>query len=245
MRLITLFIGVMLFFGCEKSENRDCFKSTGGLTSKMIELGEFDEIFMGPHLKYVLIQSNENKLEVVGGKNVINFVEAKIEGGILKLNNINKCNFLRSYDKDITVYIHFKNIVKIAFEGTEQVTCFDELNLQDLVLTIRDGAGEFNLSLNANSLHTIVSQGWGNFNFEGNVNYLKLDVSGNGFGSSNALTVNDSILIRSNTVEDVQVNANNCFLRAETTAAGDIWYIGTPTSIIYHNYGTGALIDKN
>lgn len=245
MRLIVFFIVGLMLYGCKDSEDRNCFKTTGGLSVKEVDLVDFDGLYMGPHLKYVLIQSSENRLEIVGGKNVINFVDYVIEGGILKLNNINKCNFLRSYDKDITVYIYFDDISEINFEGTEEVICTNTLNLQDLILTIRDGAGEFNLSLNANSLQTIVTHGWGNFNLDGNVDYLKLNVNSNGFCNTNAMSVNDSILVISKTVETVQVNADNCFLRAETGAAGDIWYIGTPTGIVYHNNGSGELIDKN
>ena len=210
-----------------------------------VELNEFGRIFLGPHLKYVFIQDTVNRLEVVGGKNIINFVEASYDGDLLSINNINKCNFLRSYDKKMTVYIHFKNIYNITFEGTEEVNCKSTLNLNDVVLTIRDGAGEFNLSLNANSLQTIVTHGWGNFNLDGNVNFLKLEVKSNGFGNANALNVNDSLHVISKSVETVKVNADNCFLRAENAAAGDIWYIGNPTQIIHHNNGDGSLIDKN
>ena len=154
MRLALLIILGFLVFGCKKSEDRNCFKSTGGLSVRDVELNEFGRIFLGPHLKYVFIQDTVNRLEVVGGKNIINFVEASYDGDLLSINNINKCNFLRSYDKKMTVYIHFKNIYNITFEGTEEVDCQSTLNLNDVVLTIRDGAGEFNLSLNANSLQT-------------------------------------------------------------------------------------------
>jgi len=245
MRLIIFFIGTLMLFGCKKSEDRNCFKSTGAMSVKEIELGEFSRLYMGPHLKYVLIQSDENKLRIVGGKNVINFVEPIIEGDILNINNINKCNFLRSYGKIITVYIYFKSLYNITFEGTEEVTCDNVLNLEDVFLTIRDGAGEFNLSINANSLQTIVTHGWGNFNLDGNVNYLRLEVKSNGFCNTNGLAVNDSILVISKTVETVKINIDDCFLRAETGSAGDIWYIGTPTSIVYHNNGSGSLLDKN
>jgi hypothetical protein len=245
MRIILFFIGIVMLFGCEKSADRNCFKSTGEVSVKEIELGEFSQLYMGPHLKYVLVQSTENKLKIVGGKNVINFVEPIIEGEVLKINNLNKCNFLRSYGKSITVYIYFKDVYNITFEGTEEVTCLDRLNFQNLFIAIRDGAGEFNLSVNANSLQMLVTHGWGNFNLDGEVNYLKLEVRSNGFCNTNALTVNDSISVISKSSELVKLNADNCFLRAETASIGDVWYIGTPTSIIHHNTGVGSLLDKN
>lgn len=245
MRLTIILLLGLVVFGCKKSEDRNCFKSTGGLSVRDVELDDFGRVFLGPHLKYVFIQDTVNRLEVVGGKNIINFVETTYEGDLLNIKNINKCNFLRSYDKKMTVYIHFKDLYNITFEGTEEVTCKSTLNLNDVVLTIRDGAGEFNLSINANSLQAIVTHGWGNFNFDGNVNYLKLDVNSNGFGNTNALKVSDSVLVISKSVETVKVNADNCLLRAENSAAGDIWYVGNPTQIIHHNNGEGSLLDKN
>lgn len=242
--VLALFLGLIVL-GCEKQEDRSCFKSVGGASSIEISLEEFNKIYMGPHIKYVLIQSDEEKVVIEGGKNLLNFIETSVVDKKLSITNNNKCNWLRSYDKVVTVYIYVKDIINIEFEGTHEVTCYNVLDVTDLSLTIRDGAGAFNLNVNGNSLHATITHGWGNFKLSGNVNYLSLDIRSNGFGDAYDLTVNDSLKVVSNTTELVKMNPNNCLLRAQSFSSGDIWYVGAPTFIEYNAYATGKLIDKN
>lgn len=237
---------ILLLLSCKKTEDRNCFKTVGGLTTKEIALEDFDKLYMGPHLKYVLIQDTVSKVVLVGGKNLLNFIEVRVdEDKRLNIRNINKCNFLRDYDKVVTVEIHVKKIVNILFEGTHEVLCPLTLNSDYLALVIRDGAGKVNLSVNAYELYADVTYGWGNFEFTGNVNYLNLQMDGNGFGTTYGLNVNDSLDVISNTSETLKVNANGCKFRPQILSNGDIWYIGAPSSLTLNTYGTGELVDKN
>ncbi len=236
---------IIVLLGCKKSEDQSCFKSVGGLTTKEIELESFNKLYMGPHLKYVLVQDTVNKVILHGGKNLLNFIETSIEGNQLSVRNNNKCNFLRDYDKIVTVEIHLKKIINILFEGTHEVLCPKTINSDYMTLVIRDGAGELNLDINAYELWTTVTYGWGNFNIIGDVNYLNLNIRSNGFGNVYNLNVNDSLHVISNTTEVLKVNANGCQFKPQTFSAGDIWYIGSPTSIGFNAYGTGQLINKN
>ena len=236
---------VVLLLGCKKTEDRSCFKSVGGLTTKEIALEHFDKLYMGPHLKYVLVQDTVEKVILHGGKNLLNFIETSIEDGQLSVRNNNSCNFLRDYSKVVTVEIHVKKIINILFEGTHEVVCPKTLNTDYLVLVIRDGAGEVNLDINAYELWTTVTHGWGNFTFTGDVNYLNLNVKSNGFGDAYSLNVNDSMHVISNTTEVLKVRPDGCSIAAQTFTSGDIWYIGSPTSVDFNAYGTGELIDRN
>ena len=245
MRIILPIITILILFACEKSEDRSCFKAVGGETSKEIPLGGFNQLYLGPHLKYVLIQSNEEKVVLYGGENLLNFIETTVEGGKLSIRNKNQCNFLRSYDKVVTVQIYLKDVINVLFEGTHELYCHNTLNLGDLTFVIRDGAGAVDLDLNAQSLHTIVTHGWGNFTLRGQVGYLKLEINSNGFGSTYNMNVSDSLHVISNSSELVKVNADNCSFRAQTISSGDIWYIGVPSFLEFYGYGSGNLIDKN
>lgn len=239
-------IVVLLMIGCKKSEDRNCFKSTGGESSKEILLGEFDKIYFGPHLKYILVQDTVNKVVLYGGKNVLNFVETSIDDdGRLNLRNTNKCNFLRDYDKIITVEVHLKILRNILFEGTHDVECPQTLNTDYLAVVISDGAGKLNLDVNAYQLFSSTTNGWCNFDYRGNVQYLNLQIEGNGFGSTYGMHVSDSLDVISNTPEVVKVNADGCIFRAQTLSTGDTWYIGYPQSVTWDAYGEGQLLDKN
>lgn len=236
---------MIMLVGCKKSEDRSCFKSVGGVTTKEITLDHFEKLYMGPHLRYVIVQDTLEKVVLHGGKNLLNFIELAIEGGRLNVRNNNGCNFLRDYSKIVTVEIHLKKIVDIIFEGTHEVLCPKTLNTNNLLLVIRDGAGKVNLDVNANELWMAITNGWGNFNLIGDVNYLNLNIKSNGFGDAYNLNVNDSIHVVSNTTEVLKVRPEGCAFKAQTFSSGDIWYIGTPISLNFNAYGTGELVDRN
>lgn len=245
MRIIYSFIVIVLVFSCKKAEDRNCMKSVGDAAYKEIALEDFGQLYMGPHLKYKLIQDATNKVVLNGGENLLNEIGVSLQGGRLSIENNNKCAFLRPYDEIVEVEIHFTDIFNIEFEGTNEVVCPDTLALTDLTLLIRDGAGAFDLKLNANSLSLLISHGWGNYTVGGNVNYANFQISSNGFGSSYGLNVQNELIVISNSVGLVEVNANQCALLAEINSSGNIHYKGLPSSIQFNNYGSGDLINKN
>ena len=246
MRYIVPFILLFVVVSCKKAEDRSCMKVAGENGEKEVTLAEFDNLFLGPHLKFILVQDTENKMILRGGKNLLNFVSSEVVNGELRIENKNKCNFLRSFKKKIIeVELHLTDIVNIQFEGTRALTCQNQLVQNDLTLVIRDGAGNVNLNLQANSLNTIVTHGWGNFDLNGNVNFLGLTVGGNGFGNSSDLIVNDSMYVISSTPEDLTVNCNGALMRAEIGSSGNIYYHGTPSFLEINDYGDGAVIDNN
>lgn len=239
---ISLFIATL--FSCKKAEDRACVKSAGDEITVVKSVSTFDQLFLGPHLNFNLVQDTVEKVVITGGKNLLNFVEVQVENGVLTIMNKNKCNFLRSYKKEITVDIHLKNVINITFEGTKPMNCVNQLVATDLTLVMRDGAGHVNMNVNANSLNTVTTHGWCNYTLNGTVNFLNLSIRGNGFGSSN-MVVNDSINVISSTSEDLRILANNVQLRAEISSSGNIGYTGTPSVIFFENYGTGELVDEN
>ena len=184
-------------------------------------------------------------MRVKAGENLIKHVTSELIDGVLEIRNTNKCNFLRSYKKQIDVELHIKNLKRIQYEGTKPLYCSNTLQQSELRLVIRDGAGKVNLNFQGARLHTVVTNGWGNFDLNGSVDYLKLEIGGSGFGSTYDMQVNDSLHVISNSSENVQVNADGILFRCETNSRGNIWYKGYPTFLEFNRYGDGDLLDKN
>lgn len=246
MRVLAIISIVVVLFSCKKEEDRSCLKSTGVPGSKEILLDDFDKLFLGPHMAFELVQDSVCKVVVKGGENLLNLIDLSIDDeGRLNVVNNNGCNFLRDYSEIVTVEIHVKKLINVHFEGTQELNCLNQLNTDYLTFTIRDGAGKVNLDVNAIELRTLVTYGWGNFNFKGQVGYLNLNIGGNGFGSSYDMLVLDSLHAISQTTGVLKVNAEGCDFTAQNVSKGDIWYIGTPTSVTNATYGGGQLIDKN
>ena len=244
--IITLLVAIFLIVGCKKKEDKSCLKSTGEMASKEVVLDAFDKLYMGPHLKYELVQDTVNKVVLKGGAYLLNGISLQIDDeNRLVITNENNCAFLRPYDEIVVVEIHFVNLININFEGTQEVLCEDTLAVTDLSLTIRDGAGHFNLKVHGNSLDLLITHGWGNYTVAGIVNYAKFNLNSNGFGDAYNLQVNNELIAISSTVGIMKIRADNCDLLAETNQTGDIWYKGAPNIVAYNQYGSGALINKN
>ena len=58
-----------------------------------------------------LRQANENKLVLESGTNLMAKIITEVNSnGVLEIRNENQCNWVRSYDKPINVYLEFKDL---------------------------------------------------------------------------------------------------------------------------------------
>lgn len=235
----------LILLSCKKAENRSCFKSNGNQISKEIKVNSFYKIKLYEHLEFVLIQDSLDKVVLNGGENLLNEIEVVLEKNTLSIRNKNKCNFLRSYSNKIQVEIHFTNIEVIDFYGSEVLKNIDTLKFNNLNLTMSDCSGSVDLVLNSNFMIANIANGYGDFKLQGNANYSNIKVKGNGFCDTYGFLVQDSIIIVSNTVSDIKINADQLDLKVETNNKGNVYYRGTPFIKVFNKYGDGDLIDKN
>lgn len=245
MTFRLLIILTVVLVGCKKASERSCVKSAGEEITVERELEDFNKLYLGSHLKFILVQDTVNKVVLTGGKNLLNFIETNVSNGKLFISNENKCNFLRSYKKKVTVELHLKKIQNIEYDATEPVYCENQLVTDYLSVTINESAGRFYLDVNALVLHTLAYNNWGNFEVTGNVGFYKAYVRGNAFGNSYGLSVSDSIHVVNDSGEDIDINADGVLLRSQTLATGNIGYIGYPTQIDHTSFGEGQLLNKN
>lgn len=238
---------VLLFsiLACKKAEDRRCIKGAGNEVAIERQLDVFSKVFIGPNVHIMFVQDSLNKVVITGGENLVNHIGSEIIDGQLRIENNNRCNFLRSYKHQVNVEIHFTDLTEIYFEGTKPVNCEGQLILNNLIVIIRDGAGEMNLNVDCNNLDLVVTNGWGNFDVDGVTNNLRLDIRNNGFGNTYDLAVSNELNIISNTAGKLEVFADNAILNAQTSSSGDIYYKGIPSNIDYTSLGTGELLDNN
>ena len=72
-----------LAFSCKKASERKCWKSAGPYAEKVIQLGDFNRLFLKEHLRYTLIQDSTNQIVIKGGVNMIDFIEVNGENGLV------------------------------------------------------------------------------------------------------------------------------------------------------------------
>ncbi|MES2800072.1 MAG: DUF2807 domain-containing protein [Bacteroidota bacterium] len=241
--VLILILTCAFLLSCKKEQDRKCLKSTGSDGEKEIVLPSFNRLFLKEQLAYVLVQDTVEKIVIKGGENLLNFVDAKVSNGLLFIENKNKCNFLRTYKKVLTVEIHFVNLINIHYEGSETLTNTGKLNLTWFTLAIEDGGGPVDLNFDAYSVFTIINNGWGDFTYRGTVDYARFEVRSNGYCNTYGLEVKDSISVISYTPAPLKINADGAKLKAEISWKGDIYYKGiTDGSPILYDYNEGELI---
>lgn len=239
-------VSILLFFvfSCRKANERKCWKSAGPFAEKVIQLGDFNCLFLKEHLRYTLIQDSTNQIVIKGGYNMIDWIEVNTENGLVSIRSKNKCNFFRKYAV-VDVEIHYTSMINIVFEGTESLTCLDTMKTNYLALTLKDGGGSMHMLVNAIDILTDQTHGWGDLTIAGKTNTSRYQLTGDGFIDATQLLVKDSISFISYSSTIQKINTNNCKLKSEINGIGDIWYYGQPTSIYNREYGKGKLINKN
>jgi hypothetical protein len=245
MRFYLIVFLFLFSLGCEKAEDRQCMKTAGEESERLVIPPTFNKLKITEHIKVVLVQDTVEKIVLRGGKNLLNFIDIQLVEGVLVFTNTNTCNFLRSYKKKVTAEIHFKSLINLHFEGTEQLSNVGKLNLDWFTLLIRDGAGPVNLTLDAQLIDATIAHGWGDFTLKGTVNRGVFDIRSNGYCDTYGLNILDSLTVVSKTQGQIKVNSDNAKLKAQIETNGNILYRGTPTAIELNRIGNGQLIDDN
>ena len=242
---ITSFLCVLIVFtSCKKPENRSCSKGTGEQISKIIAVPDFQQMEIHQRLKIELVQDTSSYLEIVAGKNLVNFIDWTVVDGKLEIWNRNKCPFLRYKTGDVLVKIHFTQLSKLIYWGSELLTNTDTIQTNHLDVLMNDGAGDLELQVVANSINVVNPHGFSNISIGGTCGFLRLDMDGYGTFDARQMLVSDSISVMYASNGISYLRANQLKLKAELSSSGDIWYYGIPTMTYKIRYGSGDLIQK-
>ena len=245
---LLFFFGIAILFGsCKKPSDRSCFKTTGSIIDKIIPLGSFTKIDLGPYIQYELIQDTINFIEISAGENIINFISSDIEEGKLVIENNNKCRFLRYKKEKVIAKIHFTTLNSIFYHGSEPLISKDTLDFSATTLTIdaNETSGSINLKLKAKTIYLNNSNGTPDIEFSGSCDFFKISIIANGTFSAKNLFVKDSIYLQYASSLYSELQSTNCKLKAELSGVGNVGYFGVPSLILTNYYNSGRLIDKN
>jgi len=220
---------------------------TGDIINKIIPLGSFTQLDLGPYIQYELIQDTANFIEISAGKNLMNFISSEIETGNLVIKNNNKCRFLRYKKEKVTAKIHFTTLNSIFYHGSELLFSKDTLDFSssDLTIDANETSGSINLKLKAKTIYLNNSNGTPDIELSGSCDFFTIDISANGTFSAKNLFVNDSIYLHYASSLYSELQSANCKLKAELSGIGDVGYFGIPSLILTNYYNSGRLIDKN
>ncbi len=244
MRILTAISVVMLLFtGCKKEQWDDCISSTGKDVTIERPLKSFDKISIGDKFKLIISQdtSQGERMLLTGGENILEGVQAEVDGTLLTIENCNKCNFVRSYDRIITIEIFIHDLTELSLFGATNVTSGDTLSLNNLNI-YHSALEDIELTLKATGEVYVESINSGATILHGSAKKIK--------GSIEEITnfdgrdlVAEEALIDIHTPLDCYINATK-LIYAGIYNKGNLYYVVEPTDHkeVHTQKSTGRLL---
>jgi len=224
---------------CKKSSPFDCLKSTGKDITETRTVSEFNKIVLNDNVNLVITQSDENSIKVRAGENIIDKVETSIEDHELRISNYNSCNWMRSFKREIIVYVGVKNLNEIEYRGSGDISSTNVITGDSLLLQIWDGAGKVDMNVDVAKNTIYFHIGTADVFYKG---YAHLSyISSASFGLLDASELNTTFTYIGSTGSNNSYVRSGLVLEATIQSIGNIYYYGNP-EITLTGTGTGHLI---
>ena len=231
---------VLTFCSCNKENAPDCCKTAGEVQTETRDLGNFSKLELNSNLKYELVDTNFCGIEITGPKNLLPKIDAQLSDGVLKIENVNTCNFLRSFEHEITVTLYFDSISNIQNFSTGSVVSLNELKARKLVLENKHANGKIELNLNCDTIYCGSPAGANDSYLKGTVQVAELYSDAYGIIHAESLNANQ-VYINNASLQPIYASATSyAFVRIDDS--GNVVLKQTPALYDLVRNGSGELI---
>lgn len=238
--VFTIAFMMVLAVSCKRENLDDCYTNTGEVAIENRQATYFNEIELYDNVNLVIEPGDGQSIRVKAGKNLLPSISTKIVDSTLVINNNMKCNWVRNYDHEITVYVSSNNLNSIRYESSGDVTTAGTFEFDTLEINVWGGAGSVNMDVRCNRLNLGLHYGTVDFNVSGTSKMTTIYSNSYGPFHCNELK-SDIVYIRSNSTNDCYVNVKY-ILGAEITSVGNVYYSGDPYELNCNISGSGKLI---
>jgi hypothetical protein len=218
----------------------DCFTSTGNVIKQPRLITDFDTIIARENVDIILTQDSVNSIVVEAGENIIDGIKTVIDNRQLEIDNTNTCNWVRSYEKPLCVYVHVKNLRKIYYLSAGNISSTNVLTRPSFMLDVWGGCGSINLSLNVTNGFIYEHLGTADITIKGRVIFNSVVSGDYGLIQLKDLST-DYTYVSNSGSNDCYVNSDK-FLDATISSIGNIYYTGNPDSVHVNIFGAGKVI---
>lgn len=150
MKQTRLFLFITLIAVCLLSCKKSPW-SNGEVKTVARSIASFSKIEMYDNVDVTLVKSEEPRVDVRSGSNLIDNIVTDVDGDRLTIKNENTCNWLRSYDVPIEVTVYFDKIDTIYYESVGNLIFHDTVK-NDLKVNVHDGSGDISIKVDCNLL---------------------------------------------------------------------------------------------
>lgn len=238
----VIFFFTIFFASCDKETAPDCFKKTGKITDEEYVLDAFKKMDLYDHFNVHLVQSDEHKVVVKGGKNLLPKIKISVRDSILSIHNENTCNFVRGYEHVMDVYVYFVNLEYIQVLGQINLTSEDTIRYHNLKVQVKSKVAKSKLILEGYLINFQVWNGTGDFILQGKTFHSYLLNSGTGYIWAEDLKGRYGY-VENESTGDMEVFITDT-MAVKISSIGDIYYKGSPKINLVEQSSSGKLIKK-
>lgn len=232
--LIFLVISVILSTSCIFME--PSIKGNGNVVEETRKTGDFDEIKVSRGMNVYISQGEETKVIVKADENLLDVIETRIEGNVLKITS--NQNIRRAKSKK--VFITTPKITVIKSSSGSNVYSETVIESKRLEISISSGSN-MKLNLETKYLSASVSSG-SNLKLEGSANNFSGKASSGSNIKAKELT-SDNCEVKVNSGANIWITAKEK-LKAHAGSGGNIFYSGKPGTTDIEKSSGGNVIQK-
>ncbi|MDC0580232.1 DUF2807 domain-containing protein [Bacteroidia bacterium] len=238
-------ISILIFFiACQGDRKDDCITSMGKKTVITRSVLSFNKLYVEDRIEVILKQDSSRHGEILleGPSNLLNQVHSEVSNGQLRLINTNTCNFARSFNYDLKVYVFVDQLIDLQVESIAEVITADTLNV-DFLSIKHTALSDIDLTLSGKEVF-IRSRNSATTRLHGNLKVLKGSIEEISDLDAAELTC-DEVYLDSHSPLDCTVNPS-LGMYMKIYNSGNIYYIQEPTAyrILAHRSGTGNLLKR-
>lgn len=244
---IFAFLSLLFLAGCDSEDAPDCFKTSGTIVEKQVEVEAFHEIIVYDRINLFIEQGAEQKVLISSGKNLIEAVSVEVNDGRLILKNEDKCNLFRDYNTT-NVYVTVPNLTWLQNAGNTIIESVGELHFPEIWLRSLNQEetkgiytnGDFKLNLVSQTIR-ITGDDFSNFFLSGSTDNLNIFIAaGDGRVEAQDLVAKQVDFMHRGT-NKLFVNPQEV-LKGELRSTGDVISVNRPPVVQVETYYTGKLI---
>ncbi len=227
---------------CNKDEGFDCFKSTGSIITEDREVGNVNHIELHNNINLYLTQDTikDARLVVEAGENLLSKILTDTHENTLVIRNQNTCNWVRSFEKPINVYLSLPRIDSIMYRSSGDLVSMNTITNDSIKLDVWEGAGSIILDIQTIKSEFYIHYGTAYVEITGHssVNFI----ASLSHGQVNCLGLQTGYTyMRTTSPNDCYVNASTV-LSVEIDNIGNVYYKGDPSDLSIFGSGSGSLI---
>ena len=230
--IILSFILIFAVSACKKMGFDNCFRNTGEIILQEREANEIHYVLLENNVNLVVKQDTAPSLRVEAGENIIDKVITEVNGSNLYIRNENNCNWMRSYENEITVYLGIGKLDSLDYRGSGDVSSQNTIRNDSINISVWEGSGTIEMSLDVDKSSLNLHYGTVDMHFKGKSNVTYIYASS--YGPVYCENLDSKFTYVNNR------GTNDCYVRASVALEVTIEYLGN----IYY-YGTPAIVKEN